>query len=169
MQLLVPYALEFDRIREALAREAVTPLGRARALALEPAVEVDEVRTRLGLAEEAAAFARTRHLDIDAPENLRETLGILEVGERERHIGPALSMLHDSTMPPWRLTRPKVGRSALMPQVLEGDVMEPWVSVPIEKPTSPAAVAEPGPADEPPEPLDGFQGFLVLPRNQFEP
>jgi dsDNA-specific endonuclease/ATPase MutS2 len=60
MQLLVPYALEFDRIREALAREAVTPLGRARALALEPAVEVDEVRTRLGLAERRRAGRPTR-------------------------------------------------------------------------------------------------------------
>ena len=72
-------------------------------------------------------------------------------------------------MPPCRLIRPKVGRSALIPLRDEGDVIEPCVSVPIEKPTSPAAVAEPGPAEEPPEPAVGFHGFLVLPRNHPEP
>jgi dsDNA-specific endonuclease/ATPase MutS2 len=39
MQPAVLHALEFDRIREALAREASTALGRARAYTLEPATE----------------------------------------------------------------------------------------------------------------------------------
>ena len=47
--------------------------------------------------------------------------------------------------------------------------MEPLVSVPIEKPTSPAAVADPGPAEEPPEPVDGSQGFIVWPPNHWSP
>ena len=58
-------------------------------------------------------------------------------------------MLHDSAIAPWRLTRPKVGRSPLTPHLVEGETIEPQVSEPIEKPTRPAAVAEPGPADEP--------------------
>ena len=37
MQPAVLQALEFDHVREALARETLTPLGRARALALDPA------------------------------------------------------------------------------------------------------------------------------------
>ena len=39
MQPAVLRALEFDRIREVLSREAATALGRERALALEPAVD----------------------------------------------------------------------------------------------------------------------------------
>ncbi len=44
-----------------------------------------------------------------------------------------------------------------------GSVMLPAVSVPIEKPTSPAAVAEPGPEDEPAASRCGFQGVRVRP------
>ena len=69
-----------------------------------------------------------------------------------RHIGPALSMLHERTMPPYLLTLPKVGRSALRPLRREGETIDPRVSVPIENATQPAAVAEPGPAEEPLEP-----------------
>jgi hypothetical protein len=47
----------------------------------------------------------------------------------------------------------------------DGEMMDPRVSVPIEKPTSPAAVAEPGPADDPLDPprcgSSGFHGFFV--------
>ena len=45
-------------------------------------------------------------------------------------------------------------------------MIEPRVSVPIEKPTSPAAIDEPGPADEPLDPCSVFQGFRVRPPNQ---
>jgi DNA mismatch repair protein MutS2 len=75
-------ALEFDRIREALARETLTALGEARALRLEPSTDLDEVRSRLALAAEAAEFTRTRSLAIDAPDALREILGVLEVDEQ---------------------------------------------------------------------------------------
>jgi dsDNA-specific endonuclease/ATPase MutS2 len=47
-------ALEFDRIRAALAREAATPLGRARAEVLEPATDPDQVAEALALTSEAA-------------------------------------------------------------------------------------------------------------------
>ena len=78
-----------------------------------------------------------------------------------RHMGPVLSILQDKTIPPYRLTRPKVGRSALRPQRREGDTMEPRVSVPMEKATQPAEVADPGPADEPLEPSLVFHGLRV--------
>src|SRR5262245_62102097 len=87
----------------------------------------------------------------------------------ERHMGPGRSWPHDSPIPPCRVTRPNVGRSALSPLRVDGEMIEPAVSVPMEKPTHPAAVAEPGPADEPLDPCAVFQGFLVCPRNQLSP
>ncbi len=72
-------------------------------------------------------------------------------------------------MAPWRLTAPKVGRSPVTPQRVAGETMEPQVSLPMAKPTSPAAVAAPGPAEEPLEPCSRFQGFFVLPPNQTSP
>ncbi len=87
----------------------------------------------------------------------------------ERHIGPTLSRLQQTGMTPCRLTRPKVGRKPVMPQVRDGPRIEPVVSVPIEKPTSPAAVAAPGPADEPPEPSSVFHGFFVWMPSQESP
>jgi DNA mismatch repair protein MutS2 len=76
--------LEFDRIREVLAREAFTPLGRALALALEPAVEADEVRRRLSLTSEAAALLKASgRLALDAPEDLDEILASLAADDQE--------------------------------------------------------------------------------------
>ena len=43
-----------------------------------------------------------------------------------------------------------MGRSPVTPQNAAGQVMEPHVSEPIAKGTSPAATAEPAPDDEPP-------------------
>ena len=47
--------------------------------------------------------------------------------------------------------------------------MEPWVSVPIPKATHAAAVADPGPADDPLDPSSTFHGFRVLPRYHWSP
>jgi len=82
MQPAVLRGVEFDRIREALAREALTPLGEARALALAPSADPREVQARLELAAEAAAFTRAHSLGIDAPDTLREALGALEIDDR---------------------------------------------------------------------------------------
>src|SRR6476661_1561050 len=84
-----------------------------------------------------------------------------------RQMGPTRSCDHDSTIPPARLTRPKVGRNALSPQRTDGDTMEPWVSVPMPNATHPAAVADDGPADEPLEPCERFHGLLVRPPNHW--
>ena len=87
----------------------------------------------------------------------------------DRAIGPSLSIDHESVMQPCRLTRPKVGRSPEAPQARQGETMLPRVSLPIAKPTSPAATAEAEPADEPLEPVRGSHGLRVRPPNQWSP
>jgi DNA mismatch repair protein MutS2 len=83
MQPSVLKALEFDRIREALAHEALTPLGRARAMALDPATDPDLVETALRLTTEAVAFAGVGgSLAIVAPEDLEAVLGTLDVADQ---------------------------------------------------------------------------------------
>src|ERR1043166_9564759 len=86
-----------------------------------------------------------------------------------RQIGPTRSCDQASTIPPYRLTRPNVGRSALSPHSRAGDTMEPDVSVPMPKPTHPAAVADDGPADDPLEPRRMSHGLFVRPRYQLSP
>jgi len=78
-------------------------------------------------------------------------------------------MLQARTIPPCRETRPNVGRKALRPHRLAGEVMEPCVSVPIPKATQAAAVADAGPADDPLDPCSRFHGFRVLPLNHRSP
>src|SRR5580658_1541632 len=86
-----------------------------------------------------------------------------------RQIGPILSMLQLSAMAPLRLTRPYVGRSPTAPHSVLGETMEPSVSVPSAKPTSPADVADAEPADDPLEPRAVFHGLLVRPWNHKSP
>src|SRR2546430_6769180 len=78
-----------------------------------------------------------------------------------RVIGPSLSSDQQSVMAPVRGTRPNVGRSPVIPQRMLGLMMLPPVSLPIENPTSAAAVAAPGPALEPDDPSSNNQGFIV--------
>src|SRR5512133_3690729 len=71
-----------------------------------------------------------------------------------RQIGPILSIVQVRAIAPVRGTRPNVGRSPVVPQRVLGDEIEPSVSVPMEKATQPAAVAEAEPADDPLDPWD---------------
>src|SRR4051812_19694312 len=87
----------------------------------------------------------------------------------ERHSGPTVSCVHASVIPPYRLTRPKVGRRPARPFLSAGPVIDPPVSEPIENATSPAAVAAPGPADEPAASWFVFHGFSVKPPNHLAP
>ena len=84
-------------------------------------------------------------------------------------MGPSLSMDQLKAMAPARLTAPKEGRSPVTPFRVAGDTIDPQVSDPMENPTSPAAVAEPGPAEEPLEPCSVFHGFRVFPPNHTSP
>ena len=82
MQPSVLDALEFDRIREALAAEAATALGRARSLELEPASEPDEVRRRLALTIEAVRILKGHGaLSIDAPDDIERLLEAIDVAD----------------------------------------------------------------------------------------
>src|SRR5262245_49372746 len=78
-------------------------------------------------------------------------------------------MLHDKAIAPVRGTRPKVGRRPVAPLRVDGETIEPSVSLPIAKATRPATVAAPGPADEPLLPWSSFQGLRVLPPYQTSP
>src|SRR5689334_2878656 len=84
-----------------------------------------------------------------------------------RAIGPNLSSDQHSVIAPVRGTRPNVGRRPVTPQRIDGLTMLPPVSLPIEKPTRPAAVAAPGPALEPDAPSSSSHGFIVCPPNQM--
>src|SRR3982750_2216604 len=86
-----------------------------------------------------------------------------------RQMGPSLSIVHESAIAPVRGTRPKVGLSPVVPHLVDGDEIEPSVSLPIENPTRPAAVADAGPADDPLEPWSTFHGFFVVAPNQMSP
>jgi DNA mismatch repair protein MutS2 len=75
--------LEFDRVREALAREALSPLGRDRAEHLAPVTDPQEVRRRLELTDEGVAFVRGGgSLAISAPEDLAAILDLLAVDDQ---------------------------------------------------------------------------------------
>src|SRR4026207_59236 len=84
-----------------------------------------------------------------------------------RQIGPALSKLQQSTMAPERLIEPNVGRKPVAPQRVDGETIEPNVSVPIVNGKSPATTAAAEPADEPLDPCFKFQGFFVSPPNHL--
>ena len=70
-------------------------------------------------------------------------------------------------MAPLRLTVPKVGLNPVAPQRLDGETIEPSVSVPIVNGNKPATTEEAEPADEPLEPCVKSQGFFVSPPNHL--
>src|SRR5688572_21509187 len=82
-------------------------------------------------------------------------------------IGPILSRLQQSTMAPLRLTVPKVGRNPVAPQRVEGETIDPSVSVPIVNGNKPATTEAADPADDPLDPCCRFQGFFVSPPNHL--
>ena len=85
MQAAALRALEFDRIREALAREASTSLGRERARTLTPSDNRNDVQAHLDLTLEAAAFVKSSgSLTIDGPDDLEDVLGHLEIADQVR-------------------------------------------------------------------------------------
>ena len=91
------------------------------------------------------------------------------VSSTERQSAPTLSSDQQSAIAPVRETRPKVGRRPFVPQRCEGETIDPSVSVPMAKPTRPAAVDDAEPALDPDDPSLGFQGLRVTPSNQRSP
>src|ERR1039457_6649155 len=89
------------------------------------------------------------------------------VSSTERAMGPSLSSDQHSVMAPVRGTRPYVGRNPVTPQRMDGLTILPPVSLPMENPTRPAAVAAPGPALDPEDPSSSSHGFMVWPPNQM--
>src|SRR5689334_5708178 len=81
------------------------------------------------------------------------------VSSTDRQIGPILSSDQHSAIAPVRETRPKVGRSPVVPQRWLGDVIEPSVSVPMANAQSAEAVADADPALDPLEPSFRFHGL----------
>ncbi|MEO7192850.1 MAG: Smr/MutS family protein [Vicinamibacterales bacterium] len=80
MQAAVLRALEFDRIREALASRTLTPLGRGRVEELAPATEIGAVRDALALTSEAFVFVREGgSLAIFAPDDLATTISVIGI------------------------------------------------------------------------------------------
>src|SRR6187397_875550 len=84
-----------------------------------------------------------------------------------RQIGPALSKLQQSTMAPERLIEPNVGRKPVAPHLVDGETIEPNVSVPIVNGNKPATTDAADPADEPLDPCFKFHGFFVSPPNHL--
>src|SRR5262245_10840001 len=85
-----------------------------------------------------------------------------------RVIGPSLASDQHNVIAPVRGTLPNVGRKPATPQRIAGLTMLPPVSLPIEKATSAAAVAAPGPALDPDAPSSSSHGFIVWPPNRSE-
>src|SRR6056297_119564 len=72
-----------------------------------------------------------------------------------RTIGPALSVVWEIGIIPLRLHNPTVGFRPTIPFALDGQTIEPFVSVPIVRVLRFADAATPGPELEP-------QGFRVI-------
>jgi DNA mismatch repair protein MutS2 len=88
-------ALEFDRIREALASFALTPLGAARLARLEPRPSRDEVKTGLAETTEGVRLiSEGPGVPLRAPSDLEDTLDALEIEGRPLE-GPRLIALAD--------------------------------------------------------------------------
>src|SRR5271163_939007 len=84
-------------------------------------------------------------------------------------IGPILSIVQLRAIAPVFGTKPNVGRNPVHPQRVEGEEIDPSVSVPNAKPTHPEATALALPAEEPLEPCRLFQGFRVRAPNHRSP
>tara|TARA_B100001287_G_scaffold117179_1_gene98628 strand:+ start:1373 stop:1558 length:186 start_codon:yes stop_codon:yes gene_type:complete len=61
-------------------------------------------------------------------------------------------MLQDNVIKPSVLTDPYVGLNPVTPHLVDGEIIEPSVSVPIVNGSKDAAEAEADPADEPLDP-----------------
>src|SRR6185312_12622131 len=87
----------------------------------------------------------------------------------DRVIGPAVSCDAEIGMMPLRLQRPTVGLMPTMPQMLDGEMIEPSVSVPMPTVANVAAIAAPVPLLEPLVFRSSTYGFRVSPPRPLHP
>src|SRR5262245_29735209 len=121
MQPSVFRAVEFDRIREALAREASTSLGRERALSLQPVIDRADVQTRLNLTAEAVALeSSTPGLAIDGPEDLADILAHLEVAGEPLAPLELLGLARFTSSVSAVVDRVRAGRATLIADLVAG-------------------------------------------------
>ena len=84
-------------------------------------------------------------------------------------IGPAVSWTGDSGTIPVRLTRPAVGLTPTTPQALDGETIEPSVSVPTASGASPADTPAADPELDPDGLLSSTYGLLACPPRDDQP
>src|SRR5207302_564825 len=86
-----------------------------------------------------------------------------------RAIGPAVSWLWAIGTMPLRLRRPSVGLIPTMPLLLEGETIDPSVSVPIAAAQRFAATAAPDPELDPDGLRSSAYGLRVCPPRPLQP
>src|SRR5579871_3863075 len=84
-------------------------------------------------------------------------------------IGPAVSCASDSGTMPARLTRPRVGLMPTTPQALDGDTIDPSVSVPTASGAKPADTPAAEPELDPEGLRSSAYGFAVWPPTVDQP
>src|SRR5487761_1725475 len=87
----------------------------------------------------------------------------------EAAIGPAVSWASETGTMPVRLTSPVVGLIPTIPHALDGQTIDPSVSVPTASGASPAATADPEPELDPDGFRPGPRGFTVWPPTVLQP
>src|SRR5215471_1502172 len=86
-----------------------------------------------------------------------------------RHIGPAVSWVCEMGMIPDRLTSPTVGLMPTRQQLLEGETIEPSVSLPTATAQRLAAAAAPEPDEEPDALRSSAYGLRHCPPRPLQP
>src|ERR1700723_4528551 len=87
----------------------------------------------------------------------------------ETAIGPAVSCTGDSGTMPVLLTRPRVGLTPTTPQALDGETIEPSVSVPTARGAKPADRPAAEPELDPAGVRASAYGFAVWPPSVDQP
>ena len=151
-------------------RRTASSAARSSSLTRSPSNHFGEYPTRSSLIERVASNSYGISIDEGSPGSApRIASSTSAQSSTVRQIAPILSNDQHSAMAPVRATRPNVGRSPVAPQRIQGETMEPSVSVPRLNPNRPAAVPAADPALDPLEPFSRFQGLLVRPSNQRSP
>src|SRR5579884_215937 len=97
------------------------------------------------------------------------TVSSVAASRTVRAIGPAVSWLCAIGMIPRRLINPSVGLIPTIPQIEDGQITEPSVSVPTATAARFAEIATPDPELDPHGLRSSAYGFLVCPPRPLQP